>query len=419
MTKVIMSQEPRHGRLLTALQLAFYPAFEPKAKKRFQALISEAENARASNELTRSEKLYLKAMAEAQKSSDPSLLGQTRYGLARLYQEQQKYGEAERIFLEQLDEALNSPRASAQLHACHMSLALLYQDEGKSAEAEKHYKKALAETEREFSTEPGLYCSTARWLAKFYLEQHRYSDAEPLFQGVLEIYEADRSPDSYLPHHLGEFAQLYEAQDKYDAAEVLYLRALKFYEAFGESPGNFMIARALDNLAVFYQARGRYAEAEEYFRKSLAIVEDAVQAARCRKAWLRWRNRKEFEASMSRSQVPISTSLDKLAEIYECQQKYAEAEPLRKRSLEIKARAWGEENSWLWVDSLAAYGKALRQIGREDEATKIDERVKAIQTNYPPGSVQSSLRFMAMPIKRNLRWRFTTFINALLHPTLR
>ncbi len=420
--EVVMIQKPTSGRLLAALRLALYPAFEPAAEKRFEALTMEAENARVSGDLAKAEKLYLTAMAEARASSDPSHLNQTRYGLAQVYQEQRRYREAERIFRDQLEAAINSPQPNTQVHAGHMCLAQLYEAEGKFAEAEEHFKAAVLETEKpELSPGRGFLCSTSMWLARFYVEQHRYSEAEPVFQRVLEIYEEDSSLNSCLPHYLAEFAKVYEAQEKYDKAEELYRRALRFCEELGDGSPSWVIRRALDNLAGFYRARGRYLEAEELCRRCLLIVEESLRSetALWTKGWLRWRYRKELEALLSRSQLPISTALDKLAEVYECQEKYADAEPLRRRSLEIMKRAWGETNSWLWVDSLAAYANALHKVGREHEATTIDERVKAIRTKYPPGSVRSSLRFMSIPVKRNLRWRFATFVNAILHPSLR
>jgi tetratricopeptide (TPR) repeat protein len=420
MGKVVMIQALTQGRLLTALRLAFYPAFEPAKERRFQALTRAAEDARGSGDLAKSEELYLTAIAETHASSDPAHSNQARYGLARVYQEQRRYREAESIFHGQLEEALNSPDLNTQVHGAHMCLARLYQDEGKSAEAEMHYKAAVGETEKpELWPDRGFYCSTALWLAKFYVDQHRYSEAEPVFQRVLKIYEEEPSLTSCLPHYLEEFARVYEAQGKHDAAEELYRRALQICE--GEAPGGFMIARALDNLAAFCRARGRYAEAEEYCRRSLAIVTEEVrsEAARPTKSWLRWRDRKELEVRINRSQIPISASLDKLAEIYECQQKYAEAEPLRRGSLEINEQAWGEGYSWIWVDSLVAYANVLHKLDREYEATQIDKRVNAVRTKHPPGSIRTSLRFMSMPIKRSPRWRFATFVNTLLHPSVR
>jgi hypothetical protein len=105
-----MLRESTSGRLLTALRLAFYPAFESAEARRFQALTMEAENARGSGDLAKAEKVYSTAAAEARSSSDPLHLSRARDGLARVYQEQRRYREAERIFQDQLEAAVNSPQ---------------------------------------------------------------------------------------------------------------------------------------------------------------------------------------------------------------------------------------------------------------------------------------------------------------------
>src|SRR5882724_1186796 len=380
-----MLRESTGGRLLTALRLALYPAFESAEAKRFQSLTLEAENARGSGDVAKAEKVYSTAAAEAPSSSDPSHLSRARDGLARVYQEQRRYSEAERIFQDQLEAAVNSPQPNTLVHAGHMSLALLYQDEGNFAEAESHYKAALAETEKaELFPGRGFWCSTSMWLARFYVARQRYSEAEPLFQRALEVHEEDRGPASYLPHHLQEFAKLYEVQGKYEAAEALYRRALEVCEHLHGVNSSFT-ARAFDDLAGFCRARGRYAEAEGLYRRSLTIVEENVrsQVARWSRGWRPWRNTKKLEAKISRNQIPISTSLDRLAVVYEDQQKYAQAEPLRRRSLEIKERAWGERYSSFLADSLVAYANVLYKIGREDEAVELDKRVEAIRLSHP------------------------------------
>ena|SRR3989449_3137524 len=414
-----MFQKPTRGRLLTALRLALYPAFESTEAKCFQGLTMDAENARGSGDLDKAEKLYSTAIAEARRSSDPSHLNQARYGLGRVYQEQRRYPEAEQIFRDLLQQAVNSPEPNTLVHGGHMSLALLYQDAGKLAEAEEHYKAAVAETEKtELWPGRGFLASTSMWLARFYVAQHRYDEAEPLFQRALEIHEGDTSPHSYLPAHLKDFAKFYEEQGKFEAAEKLYRRALEVCEQLRGTYSLFT-ARALDDLAGFCRERGRYAEAEKLCRRSLAAVEENVRSetAPWSKGWRRWRNRQKLEAKIRLNQIPISSALDRLAEVCECQEKYAEAEPLRKRSLEIKERAWVERRSWFLVDSLAAYANVLHKIGREHEATEIDTRVEAIRAKYPQGSVHCSLRAMSVPIKRNLRWRFSIFVSAMLHPS--
>lgn len=407
------------SRLRTALRLALYPAFESAEARHFQALTMEAENARGSGDLPKAERLYSTAVAEAQSSRDAVYLGLARCGLAQVYQQQHRYREAESIFQNQLEEAAKSSQPNTLVHAGHMSLARLYEDEGKFAEAEIHYKAALAETEKtEVFPEGGFWCSTAMWLAKFYIARQRYIEAEPLFQGASEILEKDRRPNSYLPHHLQEFAKLYEAQGKDESAEVLYRRALALCEEL-QGPNSLHTARAAGALAAFYRARHRYAEAEELYYRSLTIEEEGVrsQAAAWTKGWRPWRKKRELQIRLSLSQIPISTSLDHLATVYEDQQKYAESEPLRKRSLEIKERAWGERHSSFLVDSLTAYAEVLHKIGRENEASQIHKRAEAIRLRYPQGSVRCSLRATVRPVNRNLRWRFSVLVSAFLHPS--
>ena len=406
-------------RLGRALRVAFYPVFEPVDAKRFEALTKEARNARNSGDLTRAEHGYLRAMAEVRSWSDPSYLNYVRNGLAQVYQDQKRYQEAELIFREQLEEALKSPQPNTQVHAAHMGLARLFVDQGKLAQAEEHYKAALAETEKpELWSDQQLYSSTALWLARFYVEQHRYSDAEPLFERVVEIWEAGHPSDASVPHYLQELAKVYEAQEKFVPAEDLYRRALKRSEEKGKTK-DFLIVRALDELARFYKARGRFAEAEEFSRKGLAIVEEKIRrhSAADIKRFQQRPNDKNLEATIKRARVSISEALDRLAEIYEAQEKYAEAEPVRRRSIEIKQQAWGEHNDWIWVDALVAHANSLHKIGREDEATQLDERVEAIRTQQPQRRTRVTLT--SRPIQRTLRWRVWVFIHALLRPAPR
>jgi len=407
------------SRLLTAFRLAFYPALESGEARRFHVMTMEAESARGSGDLVKAETLYSSAIAEAQSASDPSYLQRAQYGLAVVYQEQRKYREAERIFQDQLEAAVRSPQPNTLVHGSYMSLARLYEEEGRFAEAETHYKAALAETEKtEVFPGHAFWCSTSMWLAKFCIARQRYNEAEPFFQRASEILEEDQRSNPYLPHHLQEFAKLYETQGKDEPAEVLYRRALSLCEEF-QGPNSLYTARAAEALAAFCRARCRYPEAEELYYRSLTIAEEHIssQTAAWAKGWRPWRNKQKLKIRLSLSQIPISTSLDFLAAVYEDQQKYAESEPVRRRSLEIKERAWGERHSSLLVRPLTAYAEVLHKIGREHEASQIYERAEGIRLRCPEGSVRCSLRTTVRPIKRSLRWRFSTFMSAILHPS--
>jgi len=158
-------------------------------------------------------------------------------------------------------------------------------------------------------------------------------------------------------------------------------------------------------------------EAEELCRRSLAITEENVrcQTARWSKSWRPCQNRKGLEAKIRLNQIPISSALAHLAAVCEEQQKYVEAEPLRRRSLEIKEGAWGERYLPSFADSLAAHANVLHKIGREREAAEIDKRVDTIRLRHPDGSARCFLRTTARPIDKNLWWRFSTFLSVVLH----
>jgi tetratricopeptide (TPR) repeat protein len=417
-----MAEEQSRGRLSTALRLALYPAFEPVERTRMQSLTTDAQNARLSKNYAEAEKLYLTAIQAAQESSDLATnLHIAQHGLAQVYKEQRRYAEAENIHWSLLKNAQNSPRPTTLVHAGHVSLAQLYQDQGRFDEAEQHYKAALAETEKlELWPNRAPLASTSILVAQFYVSQRRYTEAEPQFRRTLEILESEESQtDSYLPRHLADFAKFYRDQGKNEAAEEFYLRAVAASEK-NRGPENALSVRAMDELAGFYRATGRSAKAETIYRRTLAITEKtaAAQTSLYTKWWKRltW-NRRTFQILIAGPQLSVSAALDRLAEVYEDQQKFAEAEPLRKHSLEIKEKVRGGTLHTVVADALENYAALLRQIGRATEAEDLEARTRSIREKYPKVSYQCQLRASTRPIKRSLRWRLSTFVNALFHPS--
>ena len=77
----------------------------------------------------------------------------------------------------------------------------------------------------------------------------------------------------------------------------------------------------------------------------------------------------------------LATSLNDLGEVYRLQGKYAEAEPLYKRSLAIYEKALGPEHPNV-ATSLENYAALLRKTGRSDEATEMEARAKAILAKH-------------------------------------
>ncbi len=78
------------------------------------------------------------------------------------------------------------------------------------------------------------------------------------------------------------------------------------------------------HLALLYEVQGRYAEAEPFYERALAIREKAL----------------------GEEHPHVAQTLNNLALLYATQGRYAEAEPLFERALEIFTRALGEEHPY-------------------------------------------------------------------------
>ena len=114
-------------------------------------------------------------------------------------------------------------------------------------------------------------------------------------------------------------------------------------------------ARALNNLAALYRAQGRYAEAEPLYRRSLAIREKALGP----------------------EHPDVGTALNNLALLYQAQGRYAEAEPLYRRSLAIREKALGPEHPDVGT-ALNNLAVLYRAQGRYAEAEPLYRRSLAI-----------------------------------------
>ena len=141
---------------------------------------------------------------------------------------------------------------------------------------------------------------------------------------------------------LNNLAALYRTIGRYAEAEQLYKRTLAIYEkAFGpEHPG---VAIALHNLAALYFTTGRYAEAEQLYKRALAIGEKVVGP----------------------EHPGVATAVNNLAALYKTTGRYAEAEPLCRRALPI-AKSSG--NPALLFEVQSNYSDLLKKQNNPEAA---------------------------------------------------
>jgi len=120
---------------------------------------------------------------------------------------------------------------------------------------------------------------------------------------------------------LSTLAMAYSKQGKYADAEDLYKRALAIFEkARGTSQD--LLAETLYNLANVYIHQGKYADAENLYKRALAI----------------------YEKVPGTSQGVMANVLSSLGLVYDKQGKYADADGLYKRALAIREKMLGTDH---------------------------------------------------------------------------
>ena len=141
---------------------------------------------------------------------------------------------------------------------------------------------------------------------------------------------------------------------RYAEAEPLYQRSVAIKEqALG--PDHPSLATSLNNLALLFKAQGRYAEAESLYQRSVTIKEQALGS----------------------DHPSLATSLNNLALLYKTQGNYAEAEPLYQRAVAINEQALGPDHPSL-ATSLSNLANLYSDQGRYAEAEPLYLRDMAI-----------------------------------------
>jgi CHAT domain-containing protein/tetratricopeptide (TPR) repeat protein len=143
---------------------------------------------------------------------------------------------------------------------------------------------------------------------------------------------------------LNELAILYQALGRYREAEPLYVEALQATRDI-LGPRHPDTLTTLDNLAVLYKDLGRYSEAE---RSHL----EALQARR---------------EVLGPRHPDTLTSLDNLALLYKEQGRYREAEPLNREALRLRREVLGPRDPDT-LQSLNSLGSLYQDQGRHDDA---------------------------------------------------
>jgi len=229
------------------------------------------------------------------------------------------------------------------------------------------------------------------------MEQRKTEDAEKAYKQAVELGNQLPPGDESMFVALGKLGGVYAIQQRWDDAESMFHQQLTRVEK-ASGATNPRLIEPLNNLGGLERRRGNHVMSENYFRRALEI------------------NVKNF----GENSIPASEALRKVADGYEAQGMYDKAEPYLLRALkasEISAgpdsdmtgiAVWGmcnfydrwakpEKSQPCWhratgilekleginspvlKDSLMSEANALRKLGRNDEAQKVEERIANIQ----------------------------------------
>jgi tetratricopeptide (TPR) repeat protein len=212
------------------------------------------------------------SIMEAITEDDPDirrLRVQSASGLAGILRVQGRYGEAEPLFVEALRLAEASfgptdPEVSFVLN----DLAVLYKYTGEFARAEKLYRRALRIAKSNCGPDDPQVATIYHNLGGLEHARGRYAKAEPYARRSVQIREKALGPDHL---DVAALASLLDAQGKHEEAEQLYRRVLAVFERTHDAV-HYDVAVNLNNLAALCYAQGRYAEAEPLYRRALEEI---------------------------------------------------------------------------------------------------------------------------------------------------
>lgn len=309
------------------------------------------------------------------------------------------YPAAQKLFKEActLAESFDSedPRYAISLN----NLGNVYFKEDFYPEAERSIKKALAIREDIFGKNGLPVADSMNDLAMVYFAENKTAQAEPLLNKALTIRKASTGVESVeYADSLKAMAAIYNKTGRVDQAMKLLQSALAIRKK-QLGPNSPDVAETENSLAMDYQikgdlqrARALYKDAQVILTKSVGadhpLVADSLvglgsiaflqnqfeQSEQLFNQALKIRQQSLGEKNLRTGEI-----LSCLAVLKDAEGQSAAAAPLFKQALEIKEVALGPDSPEV-ARSMKMYAQSLRKIGKEDEAIKLDKRVKEIES---------------------------------------
>jgi tetratricopeptide (TPR) repeat protein len=212
------------------------PAPDPMVVQ-WQADMSAAQKAAFSRQFEQGEKLYRKALQEAERLSP-------------------------------------DPYTYYTLPATLQAFASFYGHQGKYPAAERLLRREIEVCEKRSGNRSFDAMNARRNLAMTYMMNRDYKSAEPIARELVDISEhyPPAGYDPLLPEWLDFLATIYSSQQQFEKAQPLLERALALDEKL-QGPDSITMSVRLDHLAALYRSEGAFDKAEPLFRRELDLDE--------------------------------------------------------------------------------------------------------------------------------------------------
>jgi tetratricopeptide (TPR) repeat protein len=220
-----------------------------------------------------------------------------------------------------------------------------------------HHDEALKAYSRAFDIKDSPVVDvTIAGIGRVFMAIGRYVDAEVAFKRALEIRERALGPNQFeVGVSLNDLGTLYLQERKYEDAEKVLTRALTIMRGERKlGPTHPFAATVMGNLARAYADQGKFAEAEPLYRKSIEIE----------------------EKTLGPEHPDVAVGLTNLALFYGTQGKFGEAEQLYRRAAAIYEKRLGDHPNL--AHSLNDLGAMYQAMGRNQEAETLYKRAVGI-----------------------------------------
>lgn len=328
--------------------------------KQAQSSMVLADFYRSQSRFSEAEVLYKQLLAKFESGPAGDELLAVMNKLAGLYKAENKLDDALALYKKSLALVEKQDGAdSAASGTIHANFGLIYQRMGKLKEAEAEERTAITI----FQAKLGNVCPEAAQcmcdLAQQYMFEHKIKQEIQILEQALAIYAKVAADGLRYARCAEQLGSAYYSAGRYSDAEELSRKSLAIHQK-QVGPYSKSVAITLTNLAEGLAKQGKNQEALNCFYKSIAILEKATQLS-----------------------SGMLANLHGIAEIYVLQADYKKAETILRQDLAFREKKWGPKHVSMIPALKNLAGCLVLEGAPEEESAVLLNRAEEILAEVP------------------------------------